>query len=211
VLVTAGPTYEPIDPVRFIGNHSSGKMGVALALELADRGAEVHLVIGPGVSAPTHQGIKVSPVITAAEMHQACVEHFPNQDLAIMAAAVADYTPETVAEEKIKKQDGGLQLSLAKTRDILKHLGQMKKPNQILVGFALETNNEKANALGKLESKNADLIILNSLKDEGAGFGVDTNKITIFDRFGKEESFPTKSKKEVAADIINTIHTKFYE
>jgi len=211
VLVTAGPTYEPIDPVRFIGNHSSGKMGVALALELADRGAEVQLVIGPGVSAPTHQGIKVSPVITAAEMHQACVEHFPNQDLAIMAAAVADYTPETVAEEKIKKQDGGLQLSLAKTRDILKHLGQMKKPNQILVGFALETNNEKANALGKLESKNADLIILNSLKDEGAGFGVDTNKITIFDRFGKEESFPTKSKKEVAADIINTIHTKFYE
>ncbi|KYP14689.1 bifunctional phosphopantothenoylcysteine decarboxylase/phosphopantothenate--cysteine ligase CoaBC [Flavihumibacter sp. CACIAM 22H1] len=210
-LVTAGPTYEPIDPVRFIGNHSSGKMGVAIALELATRGAMVDLVAGPGVSLPNHPGIRSHSVTTAAEMYAACNDRFPTTDLAIMAAAVADYTPVTVAGEKIKKKEEGLDLPLTKTKDILKELGRQKAANQVLVGFALETNNERANALQKLETKNADLIILNSLQDKGAGFGVDTNKITIFDRAGQEAQFPLKSKTALATDIIDLIHKKFYE
>lgn len=210
-LVTAGPTYEPIDPVRFIGNHSSGKMGVAIALELANRGAFVDLIAGPGVQLPRHPGISIQSVSTAKQMFDACNSRFQEVDLAIMSAAVADYTPETVAEEKIKKTAGGMDLKLTKTKDILKELGQMKSSRQVLVGFALETNNERANALQKLESKNADLIVLNSLQDQGAGFGLDTNKITVFDRSGQEEKFPVKSKSEVAADIIDLIHKKFYE
>lgn len=210
VLITAGPTYEPIDPVRFIGNHSSGKMGVALAMELANRGAIVELVTGPGVQAPTHTGIKVTPVHTAAEMYEVSVSLFPDKDMAIMAAAVADYTPQKVAGEKIKKQEGELDIRLVKTKDILKQLGQLKKADQVLVGFALETNNERSNALAKLESKKADLIVLNSLQDSGAGFGFDTNKITLFDKSGSEKTYPMKSKKEVASDIIDAIHTKFY-
>lgn len=210
-LVTAGPTYEPIDPVRFIGNHSSGKMGVAIALELANRGASVDLIAGPGVQLPRHPGIQIQSVFTARQMFDACTSRFQEVDLAIMSAAVADYTPETVAAEKIKKTTGELELKLTKTKDILKELGQMKSPKQVLVGFALETNNEKANAMQKLESKNADLIVLNSLQDQGAGFGLDTNKITVFDRSGQEEKFPVKSKSAVATDIIDLIHKKFYE
>lgn len=211
VLITAGPTYEPIDPVRFIGNHSSGKMGVALALELAARGASVDLVAGPGVQTPIHQNIRVHAVRTAHEMYERCSTIFPHANLAIMAAAVADYTPTVVAEQKIKKQDGGIDLQLTKTRDILKSLGAEKRPDQVLVGFALETNNERDNAIQKLNSKNADLIVLNSLQDPGAGFGVDTNKITIFDRNGNEYAFETKSKADVAVDIIDTIQSSFYE
>ncbi|MCU0386823.1 MAG: bifunctional phosphopantothenoylcysteine decarboxylase/phosphopantothenate--cysteine ligase CoaBC [Flavihumibacter sp.] len=210
VLVTAGPTYEPIDPVRFIGNHSSGKMGVALAKELAERGAQVELVAGPGVQDPANKSIHLHRVTTAQEMYTVCIEHYPVMDLAIMSAAVADYTPETVASEKIKKKDGGMELRLTKTKDILKELGLLKKQHQVLVGFALETNNEKANALQKLQSKNADLIVLNSLQDAGAGFGYDTNKITVFDKTGEEISYPVKSKSEVAADIVDLIQKKFY-
>lgn len=210
VLVTAGPTYEPIDPVRFIGNHSSGKMGVALAKELAARGAQVELVAGPGVQDPANKGIHLHRVTTAQEMYTVCTERYPHMDLAIMSAAVADYTPETVASEKIKKTDGGMELSLIKTKDILKELGLRKNQHQVLVGFALETNNEKANALQKLQSKNADLIVLNSLQDAGAGFGYDTNKITVFDKSGEEISYPVKSKAEVAVDIIDLIQKKFY-
>ena len=210
VLVTAGPTYEPIDPVRFIGNHSSGKMGVAIALELANRGATVQLISGPGVITPTHPGISVSAVSTAAEMFRAATTAFPAMDIAVMAAAVADYTPAVVAGEKIKKKDASLLVELSKTKDILKELGTMKKNNQLLVGFALETNNEQANALDKLTSKNADLIVLNSLQDQGAGFGHDTNKITIYDRSGGEFAYPVKPKREVAADIADMIHKKLY-
>lgn len=210
VLVSAGPTHEPLDPVRFIGNHSSGKMGLALAAEFLSRGASVTLVTGPGVQVTPQSGLTIVPVTTAAEMYEACTSHFDHADIAVMAAAVADYTPVTVAAEKIKKQDGTLVLELQKTKDILKALGARKKPSQLLVGFALETNNEKAYAQEKLQSKNADLIVLNSLKDDGAGFGKDTNKITIYDREGSEFAFPLKSKKAVAADIVDMILKQLY-
>ena len=204
VLITAGPTYEAIDPVRFIGNHSTGKMGIALAAECAANGAEVTLVYGPGhESVPA--GIKVIRVTTAAEMYDACIKLFPGMDIAIMSAAVADYTIAAPSVHKIKKEQGTPVLELEKTTDILKALGENKKSNQLLAGFALETDNEKENALKKLQSKNADLIILNTLKDPGAGFGYDSNKITIFDRAGNETAFDIKSKAAVAADIVNTI------
>lgn len=204
VLITAGPTYEAIDPVRFIGNHSTGKMGIALAAECAANGAEVTIVYGPGhESVPA--GIKVIRVTTAAEMYDACIKLFPGMDIAIMSAAVADYTIAAPAVHKIKKEQGTPVLELEKTTDILKALGENKKSNQLLAGFALETDNEKENALKKLQSKNADLIILNTLKDPGAGFGYDSNKITIFDRAGNETAFDIKSKAAVAADIVNTI------
>jgi phosphopantothenoylcysteine decarboxylase/phosphopantothenate--cysteine ligase len=170
----------------------------------------VQLVAGPGVQAPEDPRIQVHRVTTAEQMYAVCTGHYSSVDLAIMSAAVADYTPESVASEKIKKTEGGMDIRLVKTRDILKELGQLKKANQVLVGFALETNNEKANALQKLESKNADLIVLNSLQDKGAGFGVDTNKITVFDRRGDEINFPVKPKTEVAADIVDLIQNKFY-
>lgn len=204
ILVTAGPTFEPIDPVRFIGNHSSGKMGAAIAEELQKRGAEVTVVLGPS-GIILNSGIKVINVKSAGEMFAACDAVFPETDIAIMSAAVADYTPVTTATEKIKKTEKALSVELTKTKDILKHLGAIKKPQQFLVGFALETNNEKEYAIGKLESKNADMIVLNSLNDAGAGFGHDTNKITIFDKKGNVFPFETKSKKEVAIDIVNTI------
>ncbi|ULQ56663.1 bifunctional phosphopantothenoylcysteine decarboxylase/phosphopantothenate--cysteine ligase CoaBC [Flavihumibacter rivuli] len=205
VLITAGPTYEPLDPVRFIGNHSSGKMGIALALEMANRGAAVELVLGPGVQHLAHPGINVTRVKTAEEMYDAAVSRFKDSNVAIMAAAVADYTPVTVAEEKIKKQEEGLVIALKKTRDILKSLGELKQPGQLLVGFALETNNEEANAIEKLQKKNADMIVLNSLNDQGAGFGIDTNKVTIFDRSGNSNAYPVKSKSAVARDIVDAI------
>jgi phosphopantothenoylcysteine decarboxylase / phosphopantothenate---cysteine ligase len=205
VLVTAGPTYEPLDPVRFIGNHSSGKMGIAIARELRSRGAAVTLVLGPTGFNGDENGITLVKVKTAAEMYQACHDVFEATDIAIMAAAVADYTPVQQASEKIKKQGETLEIVLTKTKDILKSIGEIKKPHQLIVGFALETNNEKEYALGKLHTKNADLIVLNSLNDPGAGFGLDTNKISIFSKDGQEFHFDTKTKQEVARDIVNTI------
>ena len=204
ILITAGPTYEPIDPVRFIGNHSSGKMGVAIAEEMQRRGANVSLVLGPS-NIKVSTGIKLIKVKTAADMFTACEKIFPETDIAIMSAAVADYTPVITSTEKIKKTENDFLVQLTKTKDILKTLGSLKKNGQLLVGFALETNNEKENALQKLQSKKADMIILNSLQDAGAGFGLDTNKITIFDKTGKSHPFEMKSKKEVAKDIVNSI------
>lgn len=203
-LVTAGPTYEAIDPVRFIGNHSSGKMGIAIAEELAARGAAVTLVLGPSSLAPGGD-IKTIRVRSAAEMLDACIAAFEATDITVMSAAVADYTPVTRAPEKIKKVTDTFSVDLKKTTDILKQLGALKKDHQLLIGFALETNNEKASALKKLSEKNADMIVLNSLKDPGAGFGYDSNKITIFDQQGGERVFDTKSKREVATDIVNSI------
>jgi len=205
VLVTAGPTYEAIDPVRFIGNHSSGKMGIAIAKELYHRGAEVTLIMGPATTEFSENGIRLLRVTSADQMYKACLKVFAGTDLAIMSAAVADYAPVTTAKQKIKKKQDNFKLELTKTKDILKTLGAKKKPGQILVGFALETANEKKHALEKLAKKNADMIILNSLNDPGAGFGHDTNKITIFGKKGKEIAFDTKSKEEVAKDIVDTI------
>ena len=204
-LVTAGPTYEPIDPVRFIGNHSSGKMGIAIAKELYDRGAEVTLVMGPSNIELSANGITIKRVTTAAEMLEACEKEFGSVDIAVMSAAVADYTPAERAQQKIKKKESSLTIELHKTKDILKNLGERKTEQQVLVGFALETENEMDNAREKLVKKNADLVVLNSLNDKGAGFGHDTNKITIFDKNGGELHFETKSKNEVAKDIVDTI------
>jgi phosphopantothenoylcysteine decarboxylase/phosphopantothenate--cysteine ligase len=204
-LVTAGPTYEPIDPVRFIGNHSSGKMGIAIAEELARRGANVHLVLGPSGFKTSLPGIHIHKVQTAEEMYQVCVREFPGADLAVMSAAVADYTPVETAREKIKKSSDSLVIELTRTKDILKSLGEMKRKGQLLVGFALETTNEREYALSKLQSKNADMVVLNSLNDEGAGFGVDTNKITIFEKNGAEIPYERKLKQQVAKDIVDRI------
>ena len=209
-LVTAGPTYEAIDPVRFIGNHSSGKMGIAIAKELARRGADVSLVLGPTSLNVTTNGIRLIRVNSAEEMYHACHEVFGKADLAVMSAAVADYTPVNKAAQKIKKEEGNLTLELTKTKDILKSLGAIKTKNQVLVGFALETTNEREYARKKLAEKNADLIVLNSLNDSGAGFGHDTNKVTIFNRTGDEVQFETKSKDEVAKDIVDVIINSFY-
>lgn len=205
ILVTAGPTHEAIDPVRFIGNHSSGKMGIAVAEEFLKRGADVTLVCGP-TSEIIPAGMHVVNVVSAAQMYNACIKEFVGSDIAVMCAAVADYTITNVADKKIKKDDGKLLLELEKTKDILQSLGASKKGNQFLVGFALETNDEKENALKKLKVKNADMIVLNSLNDPGAGFQHPTNKITIFDKSGNEYEFDTKLKVAVAADIVNTIH-----
>ena len=204
VLVTAGPTYEQIDPVRFIGNHSSGKMGIAIAEAFRNRGADVKLVLGPG-SQPDPAGIQTQRVQSAAEMFEASRHAFEDIDIAVLSAAVADYTVTAPSPVKIKKSEQRLDLSLEKTKDILKSLGEHKSSNQILVGFALETNNEEINAKAKLEQKNADLIVLNSLQDAGAGFGHDTNKITIFDRRGGVTRFEKKPKKQIADDILDTI------
>lgn len=204
VMVTAGPTYEQIDPVRFIGNHSSGKMGIAIARELQHRGAEVTLIVGP-TSLEMPPQIAVTRVKTASEMFDACVAVYHSMDIAVMSAAVADYTPVKTEKEKIKKSGDVITIELTKTKDILKHLGEIKKPHQLLVGFALETNNEEDYAKKKLIEKNADMIILNSLNDTGAGFGYDTNKITIIDKAGNPHYFETKSKEAVAKDIVNTI------
>jgi len=209
-LVTAGPTYEPIDPVRFIGNHSSGKMGIAIAKELYHRGAAVTLVMGPSQYEFSAEGIVVVRVKTADQMYKSCHESYPESDLTVMAAAVADYTPVETADQKIKKKSDSLTITLSKTKDILKSLGEKKNSKQVLVGFALETNDEKKNALEKLAKKNADMIILNSMMDAGAGFGYDTNKITIFDKSGQEFSFDTKSKIDVAKDIVDTIIRLYY-
>ena len=209
-FVSAGPTYEPIDPVRFIGNHSSGKMGVAIARELYHRGADVTLIAGPS-NIETLNGVNVINVNTAEEMYEACTRSFKRADIGIMAAAVADYTPVKKVKEKLKKADKNIFLELKQTPDILRSLGEQKTKKQVLVGFALETTDEKKNALQKLKKKNADLIILNSLNDKDAGFGKDTNKVTIFEKGGKEFQFGTKTKQEVAKDIVDTIIQLFYE
>ena len=203
-LVTAGPTHEALDPVRFISNASSGKMGIAIANELAQRGAEVHLILGPSNIQPS-ANVKIKNVISAEDMYRECMKEFESYDVIVMAAAVADYTPKAISDQKIKKESNTFSLELIKTKDILFEAGKRKSANQVLVGFALETNNEKENALKKLKQKNADLIVLNSMNDEGAGFGLDTNRVTIFDKNNKEYSFSVKSKKEVAEDIVNTI------
>lgn len=205
VLITAGPTYEAIDPVRFIGNHSSGKMGFALAEHFADLGANVNLIAGPVSLAVKNADIKRINVRSADEMYQQTLALFKQSDICIMAAAVADFTLKSVSPSKIKKTAELPVLELIPTKDILKTLGSEKSENQILVGFALETNEEKENALKKLHSKNLDFIVLNSLNDEGAGFGFDTNKISIFDKNGKSSKFNLKSKKEVAKDIADYI------
>ncbi|XLS30901.1 bifunctional phosphopantothenoylcysteine decarboxylase/phosphopantothenate--cysteine ligase CoaBC [Flavobacteriaceae bacterium M23B6Z8] len=204
VLITAGPTYEAIDPVRFIGNHSSGKMGFALAECAADLGAEVHLVTGPTHLNTAHQYIEVIRVMSAEEMYKASTKVFEDVHIAILAAAVADYRPKNVAASKIKKSDATLHIELESTKDILASLGKSKK-DQFLVGFALETNNELQNAIKKLRNKNLNAIVLNSLNDEGAGFGKPTNKITFIDKDENKSHFELKPKDEVAKDIFNEI------
>lgn len=202
VMITAGPTYEKIDPVRFIGNYSSGKMGYALAECCAERGAEVTLISGPVSITAKHPNIRTINVESAEEMYQAATSEFASSDAAILCAAVADFTPETKAEQKIKREKDDLIIKLKPTQDIAAALGKLKKSNQVMVGFALETNDEEEHAKGKLERKNLDFIVLNSLNDKGAGFRHDTNKITIIDKENVIE-FPLKNKKEVATDIIN--------
>ena len=204
VLVTAGPTYEAIDPVRFIGNHSSGKMGFAIASAAANLGAEVFLISGPSNQQIKHSLVHRVDVVSAEEMYDASHMYFKDVDIAILSAAVADYKPKNSASQKIKKTDTALELSLSPTKDILASLGAIKK-QQYLVGFALETNNEIENAKGKLKRKNLDAIILNSLQDKGAGFAKDTNKITIIDKEFNEKAFKLKSKVAVAKDIMNEI------
>lgn len=207
VLITAGPTYEKIDAVRFIGNFSTGKMGYALAMEFAKQGADVILVSGPTHLEIRHPKVKKISVMSAREMYEVANEYFTASNVAILSAAVADFRPEMAAEQKIKKTSNSqtMDLHLVQNPDILASLGSKKKENQILVGFALETNDELANAKKKLEKKNLDFIVLNSLQDAGAGFGYDTNKVTFVFRDGKVEQEPLKSKKEVAADIAKRV------
>ncbi len=204
VLITAGPTYEAIDPVRFIGNHSSGKMGFEIAKAAANLGAEVVLISGPTHQKLTHSLVQIIPVTSAEEMYNAAHTYFKTVDIAILAAAVADYKPKIAATQKIKKNEKTLSLELVKTKDILASLGRIKE-NQFLVGFALETNNEIENAKGKLKAKNLNLIVLNSLKDKGAGFKSNTNKITLIDVDETITMFDLKSKEAVAVDILNAI------
>lgn len=204
VLITAGPTYEAIDPVRFIGNHSSGKMGFEIAKSSANLGAEVILITGPTHEKVSHSLIKVIPVISASDMYGEVHKYFESVDIAILSAAVADYKPKEVSNQKIKKKEAALTLELEKTQDILASLGKIKK-NQFLVGFALETNDELENAKAKLKSKNLNLIVLNSLNDKGAGFKSDTNKVTFIDDEETVTEFQLKSKADVANDLLNKI------
>ncbi len=205
-VVTAGPTFEDIDPVRYIGNRSSGKMGIAIAQELAARGAEVHLVLGPTqITVADHDRIIIVPVRSAADMLEAVERVWDAVDIGVMAAAVADYTPAMVAKEKIKKKEGPLSIELGRTADIAATIGARKQAHQISVGFALETEDEEVNAQEKLNRKNFDLIVLNSLNDKGAGFAHDTNKVTLFGKDGLKKQFELKQKTEVAIDIVNQI------
>jgi phosphopantothenoylcysteine decarboxylase/phosphopantothenate--cysteine ligase len=205
ILITAGPTREPIDPVRYISNFSTGKMGIALADEMSKLGAEVTLVKGPTQVKAVSEKVKNIEVTTAQQMYEACLQYFGENDVIIFAAAVADYTPKHPATTKIKKKEDDYVLELVKTTDIACEMGKLKKPGQITVGFALETDNEMENAISKLHRKNLDMIVLNSLQDEGAGFQHDTNKITIVDKSGNVVKFELKSKTEVAGDIIEYI------
>jgi phosphopantothenoylcysteine decarboxylase / phosphopantothenate---cysteine ligase len=203
ILVTAGPTHEAIDPVRYLGNQSSGKMGFSIAAELANRGASVILVSGPVSLNLVHTRINLIRISTAGEMYSECINWFPKCDACIMTAAVADYTPVNSESTKIKRGDGNISIEMQPTRDILKELGKIKKSGQVLGGFALETDNEKINAEKKLQNKNLDFIVLNSLNEEGAGFHGDTNKVSILSPGGISRDFSLKPKTEVAADIVN--------
>lgn len=205
ILITAGPTFEKIDPVRFIGNYSSGKMGYALAETCAERGAEVTLVSGPVTIQANHPAIHIIKVESADEMYGACLEHFPRMDAALFCAAVADYRPELATASKLKRREENMSLPLVANKDIAASMGSLKKGQQITAGFALETDNEQVHAKEKLQKKNLDFIVLNSLNDSGAGFQTDTNKVTIIDRSGKTQEFTLKSKKEVAGDIIDKL------
>jgi phosphopantothenoylcysteine decarboxylase/phosphopantothenate--cysteine ligase len=205
VLVSAGPTYEKIDPVRFIGNFSSGKMGFAIAEAFASQGAKVFLVSGPTHLKTKNPNVELIDVVSAAEMYERIHALFPKSDITVMAAAVADYTPKVKAKNKIKKKASEFEIELVATQDILKSLGKIKHENQILIGFALETNDEKKNALKKLKNKNLDFIVLNSLQDKGAGFATSTNKVTILDKYGNSTAFELKSKAGVALDILDYI------
>ncbi len=204
-LVTAGPTYEAIDPVRFIGNHSSGKMGFAIAEALANNGAKVILVSGPSSEKITNENVLIQNVVSANEMLEACLNVFPKVNIAVLSAAVADYKPSIVATQKIKKNNSAQLLELTETVDILATLGKEKKKNQVLIGFALETENEIENALKKIKSKNLDFIVLNSLNDKGAGFKSDTNKVSIIDKHNNIKNYELKSKQQVAKDIVKEI------
>lgn len=204
-LVTAGPTYEALDPVRFIGNHSSGKMGFAIAEALAQQGAHVDLVTGPTHERTNSPDIKVYPVVSADDMYAECAQLFPKADITVLSAAVADFKPAVRADQKIKKNGAALNLELTRTTDIAAELGKLKQKHQLLVGFALETEQEIKNAEQKLVAKNFDFIVLNSLRDAGAGFGGDTNKIQILSRQKAPVQFPVKTKQEVATDIVNAI------
>lgn len=208
VVVTAGPTYEKIDPVRFIGNYSSGKMGLAIAEELAGRGAEVVLVCGPVNLKTGHPAIRRVDVESAAQMYEVTSKEFVNSDVAVLSAAVADFTPKEKADHKIKRGKDDLLLELLPTKDIAAELGRIKTVSQLLVGFALETNDEEMNALSKMQRKNLDMIVLNSLNDKGAGFSVDTNKVTILDKAGDKTVYELKTKVEVAKDIVDQIASR---
>jgi len=207
VLITAGPTYESIDPVRFIGNHSSGKMGFEIAKAAANLGAKVYLVSGPSNEIVNHDSIHRTDIVSAEQMYTACHQYFPEVSIAILTAAVADYRPKNVAAEKIKKKESTLDIELEPTKDILASLGVIKK-EQFLVGFALETTNELINALAKLKQKNLDAIVLNSLNDKGAGFSGNTNKVTFIDKEERNTPFEMKPKSDVAIDIMNEILKK---
>jgi phosphopantothenoylcysteine decarboxylase/phosphopantothenate--cysteine ligase len=205
VLITAGPTHENIDPVRFIGNHSSGKMGKAIAEAFAAEGASVSLVIGP-VSLETNvAGIEVTRITSANEMFEACSALMEQMDVAVFNAAVSDYTPAEPSDKKVKRGEGEWSIRLEPTRDIAAEMGRRKSKGQVLVGFALETDNEEENALLKLKKKNLDLVVLNSMKDSGAGFGTDTNRVTMIDRSGNLEKFELKPKKQVASDLVRRV------
>ena len=208
VVVTAGPTYEKIDPVRFIGNYSSGKMGLAIAEELAGRGAEVVLVCGPVNLKTCHSAIRRVDVESAAQMYEVTSKEFVNSDVAVLSAAVADFTPKEKADHKIKRGKDDLLLELLPTKDIAAELGRIKTASQLLIGFALETNDEEINALSKMQRKNLDMIVLNSLNDKGAGFSVDTNKVTILDKAGDKTVYELKTKVEVAKDIVDQIASR---
>jgi len=204
-LITAGPTYEPVDPVRFIGNHSTGKMGYAIAEAFARQGAWVTLVSGPVSVSAQHRRITVVPVTTAAQMYDACREHIGQTDIAVFNAAVSDFTPETPLTNKMKRGSADRTIRLQPTRDIAAEMGKQKRSGQLFAGFALETGNGLENARKKLASKNLDLVVLNSLEDEGAGFGTETNKVTFVDKSGFIDTFEVKPKREVAGDIVRKI------
>ncbi len=209
ILITAGPTYEPIDPVRYIGNHSSGKMGVALAEKAGQMGAEPVLILGPVDNVSLSRRIRVIRVTTTDEMYEAAKKEFPQCDVAILAAAVSDFKPAETFDNKVKRGDEELVIRLVPTKDIAATLGKEKTNKQILVGFALETEKELENAMEKIRKKNLDYIVLNSLRDEGAGFGYDTNKITIIDKSGNRKEYPLKSKAEVAEDILKYLQQQY--
>jgi phosphopantothenoylcysteine decarboxylase/phosphopantothenate--cysteine ligase len=210
VLINAGPTHEAIDPVRFIGNHSTGKMGVALAEVAYEMGAHVHLVLGPGSVRPSEPNIHVKDVTSAREMNEACLEEFSTAELTILSAAIADYRPESTADKKIKKSGEGLTIKLVENPDVLYGLGKLKTNQQTLVGFALETNNGVENAIKKLHKKNCDLIVLNSPSDKGSGFGHNTNEVTLIDRKENQTQLGLKPKREIAKEIIEYVVKEFF-